>query len=45
MVQGDYTKGYNEVTIDRSQLGSTGVLYYQLETAEYSATKKMIIVE
>jgi subtilisin-like proprotein convertase family protein len=38
-------KGYNEVTLDRSDLSATGVLYYQLNTAEYSATKKMIIVD
>jgi len=44
-VNGDFAKGYNEVTMDRSELNSTGVLYYQLETADYSATKKMIILE
>jgi subtilisin-like proprotein convertase family protein len=45
VVNGDFVKGYNEVTMDRSELNSTGVLYYQLETAEFSATKKMIILE
>ncbi len=45
MVEGDYTKGYNEVSLDRSELSATGVLYYQLETSEFSATKKMIMLD
>ena len=40
--RGDYSKGYNAVTIDRAVLSTTGVLYYQLETASNSATRKMI---
>ncbi|MCK6693938.1 MAG: T9SS type A sorting domain-containing protein, partial [Thermoanaerobaculia bacterium] len=39
---GDFAKGYNAVTIDRSVLNTTGVLYYKLETAKDSATRKMI---
>ncbi|MFK7808391.1 MAG: T9SS type A sorting domain-containing protein, partial [Saprospiraceae bacterium] len=38
-------KGYNEVTLNRSDLSATGVMYYQLQTADFSATKKMIIIE
>ena len=44
-VEGDFAKGYNEVTLNRSELSGTGVLYYTLESANDSATKKMIIVE
>jgi hypothetical protein len=40
--RGDFGKGYNAVTIDRSVLNTTGVLYYKLETAKESATRKMI---
>ncbi|MBK8965860.1 MAG: T9SS type A sorting domain-containing protein [Lewinellaceae bacterium] len=40
--RGDYSKGYNAVTIDRAVLNTSGVLYYQLETASNSATRKMI---
>jgi hypothetical protein len=36
--------GLNQVSINKSNL-SLGVLYYRLETAEHSATKKMIVVE
>ncbi len=44
-IEGDYTKGYNEVTINRSELGAAGVLYYQLDTEDHTATRKMIVVE
>ena len=40
--KGDFAKGYNAVTVDRSVLNATGVLYYTLETAKESATRKMI---
>jgi len=45
VIEGDYAKGYNEVRIQSNELSSTGVLYYQLESAEHIATKKMIILE
>ncbi|MEM6318065.1 MAG: T9SS type A sorting domain-containing protein [Bacteroidota bacterium] len=44
-IRGDYEKGYNTVTLKASDLGATGVLYYQLESADQVATKKMIIIE
>jgi Secretion system C-terminal sorting domain len=40
----DAKAGVNQVTINKSEL-SSGVLYYRLETADYSATKKMIVIE
>ncbi len=43
VVEGNFNKGYNEVTIDEI-LGS-GVLNYKLETATETATKSMIILE
>ncbi|MEO1515870.1 MAG: cohesin domain-containing protein, partial [Bacteroidota bacterium] len=45
LIEGEYNKGYNEVDVNRSELNGAGVLYYTLETADYSATKKMIILE
>jgi len=38
-------KGYNQVTLNAKTLGATGVLYYQLESSDNIATKKMIIIE
>ena len=43
-LSGSYEKGLNTVTIHRAELDA-GVLFYTLNTADYSATKKMIIVE
>jgi hypothetical protein len=44
-VAGDFPKGYSKVTIDRDDLRNTGVLYYQLETKDYLATRKMVLLE
>jgi len=48
LIEMDAIKGYNAVDVSRAgtSLGeTTGVLYYQLETATETATKKMIIVD
>ena len=44
-IKGDYAKGANQVTLKASDFNATGVLYYQLESADNVATKKMIILE
>ena len=44
-IEGDFSKGNNQILIDKSELNTTGVLFYTLETADDSATKKMIIIE
>ena len=44
VVEKDFAKGYNEVSISSNEISATGVLYYQLESAEHTATKKMIIL-
>jgi len=44
-VEGNYAKGNNQVTLKKEQLGASGVLYYTLETTEFVATKKMVILE
>ena len=45
MIRNDFAKGYNTVSINRSDLGSTGLLYYRLETKNDIATKKMIVID
>jgi hypothetical protein len=42
VIQRDFAKGYNEVTI--SNLEAVGVLYYQLDTQDFTATKKMVLI-
>ncbi len=40
--EGDFAKGYNEMQLKKSDISTTGVLYYQLDTEAFTATKKMI---
>ena len=39
-----YQAGLNQITISKEDLNATGVLYYQLDTAFGSATRKMIVI-
>jgi hypothetical protein len=41
----DGQKGYNQLTVNRTDVSGAGVLYYTIETKDYSATKKMILVD
>jgi hypothetical protein len=45
VIEGDFARGYNQVTVKRDELSGAGVLYYQLDTANDSATKKMILID
>ncbi len=45
VVTGEFQKGYNEVTMKKNDLNATGVLYYQLDSDTYTATRKMVIIE
>ncbi len=45
VIEGKYAKGYNEITLDKSQLSTRGLLYYRLETKEQTATRKMIMID
>ena len=40
-----FQKGYNQITVPASELPAVGVLYYQLKTQEFTATKKMILID
>lgn len=44
-VKGEYTKGYNEITLSKSDLNARGLLFYKLESAGYTDTRKMILLE
>jgi hypothetical protein len=45
VMRGEFAKGYNTINIRSTELAATGVLYYTLETANETATMKMIIIE
>lgn len=41
-VSKDFAKGYNEIILNQSELGASGVLFYQLETTSQTATRRMV---
>ena len=45
LIRDGFAKGYNAITVNSAELPAVGVLYYTVETADFTATKKMIIVE
>ena len=44
-IEGDFAKGYNELLIENQNKLHGGVFYYQLQSGDFHATKKMIIVK
>ena len=44
-VQGDFSKGYQEIALDKTGLPTNGLFYYQLQWSGGSAIQKMILVE
>ena len=38
-------KGWNSININKSEINTTGVLYYTLKAGQYSATKKMVVIK
>jgi hypothetical protein len=44
VINGSFAKGINTVTINGSDL-ATGVLFYQVASGNFTATKKMVVVE
>ncbi|MEM9547967.1 MAG: T9SS type A sorting domain-containing protein, partial [Bacteroidota bacterium] len=38
-------KGYNAFNVNEGDLGTSGVFYYTLESGDFTATKKMIVIE
>ncbi|MBK7869901.1 MAG: T9SS type A sorting domain-containing protein [Saprospiraceae bacterium] len=41
----DFSKGYNEFSIDKSELKASGLLLYKVESGNAAVTKKMLILE
>jgi len=45
MSEKEMTKGYQEWTIEKSILNTSGVYYYQVDFENHTQTKKMIVIE
>ena len=44
-IEGDYKSGRQSILVSKKDISSQGVLYYRLDSGNYSATKKMIRIE
>ena len=44
-ISGTYKAGYNTITLTEKEIPSIGVMYYRLESGEYSASKKMVMIK
>lgn len=40
-----YTAGTHSIIIDKNDIAGSGLYYYQLEAGQYTATKKMVVIE
>ncbi|MCZ2337184.1 MAG: T9SS type A sorting domain-containing protein [Chitinophagales bacterium] len=45
VISNNFNKGYNSIELDRTDLGTSGVMYYTLESGDFKATRKMIVIE
>jgi len=44
-VKGEYERGMHRIQLAKKDLGSAGVLYYQLESGDFVTNKKMILID
>jgi len=44
-VNSEGTEGMNTISLEKSDLNTVGVLYYTIQSGDFSDTKKMIIIE
>ena len=44
-VNQEFARGYNEVTFNKNELNTSGILYYQLQTSEFTDTRKMLLID
>ena len=41
----EWAKGYQEIVLNKSELGGKGLMYYQFESDYFTANKRMIIMD
>jgi hypothetical protein len=45
VINGEFPKGESNIKINVSEVNSSGVLFYRIDSGKYSDTKKMILIE
>jgi hypothetical protein len=43
-MEGDFSAGYNTFVLTSKEIPSAGVMYYRLESGEFTASKKMVLI-
>lgn len=42
-ISSKYDQGNNTIRLEKSELGASGILYYQLQAGDYTANRKMVV--
>ncbi len=45
VIEGYYEKGYHEVKLQKSDVGTRSIVYYRLDTQDFTATRKMVVID
>ena len=45
VISQSFNKGFNSIELNKNELGSVGILYYKLEAGDFTATRKMVVIE
>jgi hypothetical protein len=45
IVEDEFKAGYNTIILNAHELKKSDVMYYRLESGEYSASKKMVLIK
>ena len=45
VIENEFEKGYNKVTIKKEDISSPGLIYYKLESGDYVETRHMILID
>lgn len=45
VIEGNYSQGSHRIQLHRSEVNTSGIAYYQLESGTYTETRKMIIIK
>ena len=45
VIRGEYAKGYNAVRVSRDEIGVNGMIYYKLQSGDFTSVKHMIVIQ
>lgn len=45
LIRGEFARGQNQIQLNRKDLGASGMLYYTMTVGDYTASRKMMVME